>query len=282
MKHFLQPFLRRYASHWGALIGLVCFAVIVVMALAAPWLSPTDPWDSAEMPFLRPFESANAWLGTDSLGRNIAAGIVHGARASLLVGVVATVVAVCIGLLVGVPAGFLGGRWDDVLMRLTEIFQTIPNFLFAIVLVAIFQPSFGSVIAAVALVSWPPIARMARAEFMRVKSSEFVEAARVQGYTRWHIVWAEILPNCVSPLIVMASLMVANAILLESAISFLGLGDPNLMTWGYMVGASRTFLRLAWWMCLFPGIAIFVTVLAVNLMGEGLNDALNPRLHRKG
>jgi len=278
----MKAFLQRYRRHTGATVGLVCFAVVLVMALAAPWLYPVDPWDAAEVPFLRPFESTSAWLGTDSLGRDIAAGIVHGARASLLVGVVATGVAVGIGLLLGIPAGYLGGRWDDVLMRLTEIFQTIPNFLFAIVLVAIFQPSFGSVIAAVALVSWPPIARMARAEFMRVKTREFVEAAQVQGYTRWQIVFAEILPNCVSPLIVMASLMVANAILLESAISFLGLGDPNLMTWGYMVGASRTFLRLAWWMCLFPGIAIFVTVLAVNLMGEGLNDALNPSLHRKG
>ncbi|WP_454677899.1 ABC transporter permease [Achromobacter marplatensis] len=278
----MKSLIKRYFSNAGAVVGLVCLAAIVLMALGAQWLYPINPWDATEAPFLHPFEQAGAWLGADSMGRNIAAGIVHGAQASLLVGVVATVVAVFIGMLVGVPAGYLGGRWDDLLMRVTEIFQTIPSFLFAIVLVAIFQPSFGSVITAVALVSWPPIARLVRAEFMRVKSSEFVEAATVQGYSRTHIVFAEILPNCVSPLIVMASLMVANAILLESAISFLGLGDPNLMTWGYMVGASRTFLRLAWWMCLFPGVAIFVTVLAVNLMGEGLNDALNPRLHRKG
>lgn len=278
----MKTLIKRYFSNAGAVVGLACLAAIVLMALGAQWLYPVNPWDTTEAPFLRPFEEASAWLGADSMGRNIAAGIVHGAQASLLVGVVATVVAVFIGMLVGVPAGYLGGRWDELLMRLTEIFQTIPSFLFAIVLVAIFQPSFGSVITAVALVSWPPIARLVRAEFMRVKSAEFVEAATVQGYSRAHIVFAEILPNCVSPLIVMASLMVANAILLESAISFLGLGDPNLMTWGYMVGASRTFLRLAWWMCLFPGVAIFVTVLAVNLMGEGLNDALNPRLHRKG
>lgn len=278
----MKSLIKRYFSNAGAVVGLVCLTAIVLMALGAQWLYPINPWDATEAPFLHPFEQAGAWLGADSMGRNIAAGVVHGAQASLLVGVVATVVAVFIGMLVGVPAGYLGGRWDELLMRVTEIFQTIPSFLFAIVLVAIFQPSFGSVITAVALVSWPPIARLVRAEFIRVKSSEFVEAATVQGYSRTHIVFAEILPNCVSPLIVMASLMVANAILLESAISFLGLGDPNLMTWGYMVGASRTFLRLAWWMCLFPGVAIFVTVLAVNLMGEGLNDALNPRLHRKG
>lgn len=275
-------FFTRFSKHSGAVAGLIILGVIVFVALTAQWIYPVNPWDSTEPPFLPPFESAQAWLGSDSLGRNILAGIVHGARASLTVGLVATVVAVLIGLIVGIPAGYLGKRYDDALMRLTEIFQTIPNFLFALVLVAIFKPSFGSVIAAVALVSWPPIARLVRAEFLRVKTSEFVEAAHVQGYSRWHIVFNEILPNCLSPLIVMASLMVANAILLESAISFLGLGDPNLMTWGYMVGASRTFLRLAWWMCLFPGMAIFLTVLAVNLMGEGLNDALNPRLHRKG
>lgn len=278
----MKQFSKRFMKNTGAVWGLGILVVIVAMALTANWISPGSPWDPTVAPFERPFVDPQAWLGSDSLGRDIAAGIVHGAQASLLVGVVATAVAVIIGLLVGVPAGFFGGRYDGLLMRFTEIFQTIPNFFFAIVLVAIFQPSFGSVIAAVALVSWPPIARLVRAEFMRVKSSEFVEAARVQGFSRWHIVFQEILPNCISPLIVMASLMVANAILLESAISFLGLGDPNLMTWGYMVGNSRTFLRLAWWMCLFPGIAIFVTVLAVNLMGEGLNDALNPRLHRKG
>lgn len=278
----MKSFFKRYSKNGGALAGLAILLFIVVVAVVAPWVYPVNPWDSSGAPFLPPFEEPEAWLGTDSMGRNILVGIVHGARASLLVGLVATVVAVIIGLLVGIPAGFLGGRYDELLMRLTEVFQTIPSFLFAIVLVAIFEPSFESVIAAVALVSWPPIARLVRAEFMRVKSSEFVEAARVQGYARRHIVFQEILPNCLSPLIVMSSLMVANAILLESAISFLGLGDPNLMTWGYMVGASRTFLRLAWWMCLFPGIAIFLTVLAVNLMGEGLNDALNPRLHRKG
>ncbi|MCW0206833.1 MAG: ABC transporter permease, partial [Achromobacter sp.] len=182
----MKTLIKRYFSNAGAVVGLACLAAIVLMALSAQWLYPVNPWDTTEAPFLRPFEEASAWLGADSMGRNIAAGIVHGAQASLLVGVVATVVAVFIGMLVGVPAGYLGGRWDELLMRLTEIFQTIPSFLFAIVLVAIFQPSFGSVITAVALVSWPPIARLVRAEFMRVKSAEFVEAATVQGYSRVH------------------------------------------------------------------------------------------------
>ncbi len=272
----------RFSKNKAAVIGLTVLLIVVAMALSASIIYPGNPWDPTTSPFLKPMAESGVLLGSDSLGRDIAAGIVHGARASLMVGIVATLVAVIIGLAVGVPAGFFGGRTDEWLMRLTEIFQTIPSFFFAIVLVAIFQPSFTSVIAAVGLVSWPPIARLIRAEFMRVKASEFVEAARVQGLTRTRIVLAEILPNCLTPLIVMSSLMVANAILLESAISFLGLGDPNLMSWGYMIGASRSMLRLAWWMCVFPGLAIFLTVLAVNLVGEGLNDALNPKLHRKG
>ncbi|MCQ9618148.1 ABC transporter permease [Paenalcaligenes niemegkensis] len=271
----------RFAKNGGAVLGLFVLLLVIAVAVLAPWLFPGSPWDTGAAPFLKPLEEPGVWLGSDSMGRDIAAGIAHGARASLLVGCAATVVAVSIGLLVGVPAGFLGGRYDEALMRLTEIFQTIPSFFLAILFVAIFQPSINSVVAAVGLVSWPPIARLVRAEFMRLKSSEFVEAALVQGLSKTRVVVVEILPNCLSPLIVMASLMVANAILLESALSFLGLGDPNLMSWGYMVGASRSLLRLAWWMCLFPGLAIFMTVLAVNLVGEGLNDALNPKLHRK-
>jgi peptide/nickel transport system permease protein len=277
----MRGLCKRFTKNSGAVAGLVVLVLVILVALFAPWLFPGNPWDADAAPFLKPFEEPGHWLGTDSMGRDIASGIAHGARASLLVGCAATLVAVSIGLLVGVPAGFFGGRMDEALMRLTEIFQTIPSFFLAILFVAIFQPSLWSVVAAVGLVSWPPIARLVRAEFMRLKSSEFVEAALVQGLTKLRIVLVEILPNCLSPLIVMASLMVANAILLESALSFLGLGDPNLMSWGYMVGASRSLLRLAWWMCLFPGLAIFMTVLAVNLVGEGLNDALNPKLHRK-
>jgi peptide/nickel transport system permease protein len=277
----MKTFARRYASNKGALIGLAVVLVVALMALLGPMVYPQSPWEIASEPFARPGAGAGA-LGTDSLGRDVAAGIVHGARVSLLVGCVATAVALLIGLLVGVPAGYFAGKVDDALMRLTEIFQTIPSFVFAIVLVAIFQPSIASIIWAVGIVSWPPIARLVRAEFLRLRNAEYVEAARVQGLHGARIALMEILPNCLSPLIVMASLMVANAILLESAISFLGLGDPNLMSWGYMVGASRSLLRLAWWMCLFPGLAIFLTVLAINLIGEGLNDALNPKLHRRG
>jgi len=199
-----------------------------------------------------------------------------------MVGIVSTVVAVTLGLAFGMLAGYFGGVLDDALMRFTEFFQTIPSFVFAIVLVAIFRPSILSIVAAIAIVSWPPVARLVRGEVLSLRTREYVQAAVVTGQTNWWIIWREILPNALSPVIVLASLMVATAILLESSLSFLGLGDPNLMSWGYMVGAGRTVIRQAWWITVFPGIAILVSVLALNLIGEGLNDALNPRLAKGG
>ena len=149
------------------------------------------------------------------------------------------------------------------------------------VLVAIFTPSVASIVVSIAIVSWPPVTRVVRAEFMTLRNREFVQAAEVLGRSQFSIVFREILPNALSPIIVLASLMVASAILLESALSFLGLGDPNLMSWGFMIGAGRSVIRLAWWMSVFPGLALFLTVLALNLVGEGLSDALNPRLARR-
>jgi len=163
-------------------------------------------------------------------------------------------------------------------MRFTEIFQAVPSFALAIVLVAIFQPSVGSIVTAIAIVSWPPVARLVRSEFLTLRQRDFVQAALLAGQSTPRIILTQILPNAMSPIIVMASLMVATAILLESSLSFLGLGDPNQMSWGYMVGSARTVLRQAWWMALFPGLAIVLTVLALNLVGEGLSDGLNTRL----
>jgi peptide/nickel transport system permease protein len=222
--------------------------------------------------------SADFLLGTDSLGRDVAAGIAHGASVSLLVGLIATVVAVVIGTGVGSIAGFAGGRVDALLMRLTEVFQTIPSFIFAIVLVAILSPSIQSVVIAIAAVSWPSVARLVRAEVLSLRDREFVQAAVTLGMPTHRILLQEILPNALSPIIVAASLMVATAILIESGLAFLGLGDPNRMSWGFLIGSGRSVLRTAWWVCTFPGIAILLTVLSINLVGEGLNDALNPRL----
>jgi peptide/nickel transport system permease protein len=274
-------FLRRFARNKGAVIGVAIVALVVLVALLAPLLHPQSPWDMVSRPFLPPFQQAGLPFGTDTLGRDILAGLLYGAQVSLLVGVVSTLVALLIGVTIGALAGYYGGLVDDSLMRTTEFFQTIPNFALAIVLVAIFQPSLTSVIIAIGVVSWPPVARLVRGEFLSLRSREFVQAAQVIGQSNRTIITSQILPNTMSPIIVMASLMIAQAILLESALSFLGLGDPNAMSWGYMIGAARTVLRQAWWMSFFPGVAILLTVLALNLVGEGLNDALNPRLARK-
>jgi peptide/nickel transport system permease protein len=277
----MRDFWKRFSRNKGAVVGLLILVVVFATAMLGPFLFPASPWEMAGAPFQRPFDPEFP-LGTDTLGRDILSGIVHGARVSLLIGFIATLVAVLIGVVLGALAGYYGGIIDDLLMRFTEFFQTIPSFVFAVVLVAIFTPSITSIVAAIAIVSWPAVARLVRGEFLTLRTREFVQASVVLGQPARHIIFVEILPNAVSPIIVAGSLMVATAILTESSLSFLGLGDPNLMSWGFMIGAARTVIRTAWWMSFFPGLAILLTVLALNLVGEGLNDALNPRLSREG
>ena len=215
------------------------------------------------------------------LGRDTLVGMAYGARVSLLVGIASAIASSVVGTLVGGMAGYYGGRIDDALMRFTELFQTISSFILAIVLVAILSPTIYSVVLAISIISWPPVARLVRGEFLSLREREFVLASVVIGQSDMRIIFRQILPNTMGPIIVMGSLMVAGAILLEGSLSFLGLGDPEMMSWGFMIGASRNFIRVAWWMSLFPGLAIFITVLALNLVGEGLTDALNPRLARE-
>ncbi|MDB5501163.1 MAG: transporter permease [Tardiphaga sp.] len=274
MKAFWKSMLR----HPGGVIGLVILFITIFIAIFGPTIFPTSPWRMVQRPFLPPFTNPAVLLGTDALGRDVFAGIIYGARVSLLVGMVSTLVALIVGVPLGATAGYFGGRVDDALMRFTEFFQTIPSFPLAIVLVAILQPSIYSIVASIGIVSWPPVARLVRAEVLSLRTREYVQAAIVTGQSNSWIIWREILPNALSPVIVLASLMVATAILLESSLSFLGLGDPNMISWGYMVGAGRTVIRQAWWITVFPGVAILLAVLAMNLVGEGLNDALNPRL----
>jgi peptide/nickel transport system permease protein len=275
-------FWRRFLRNKGAVLGLGILLIVVLVAALAPLLYSYSPWSMVQRPFLPPFEREGFLFGTDTLGRDIGAGLAFGAQISLLVGIVSTLVALTIGVILGAFAGYYGGLLDHALMRFTEFFQTIPSFALAIVLVAIFQPSTISIIIAIAVVSWPPVARLVRGEFLSLRSREFVQASVVLGQRNTKIIVSQILPNTLSPVIVMASLMVAQAILLESSLSFLGLGDPNTMSWGYMIGAARSVIRQAWWMSFFPGMAILLTVLSLNIVGEGLNDALNPHLARKG
>jgi peptide/nickel transport system permease protein len=271
-----KGFWSRFSRNRGAGLGLVLLAAIVALAAAAPLLYPVDPFGLVGRPLAPP--SSEFPLGTDLLGRDVAAGIAHGARTSLLVGVIATAVAVGLGTLIGGAAGYHRGTVDDLLMRLTELFQTIPAFILAIVLVTILAPSIASIVVAIAVVSWPPVARLVRGQFLALRDREFVQACRALGMTDGRIILRHVLPNCLSPVIVTGSLMVATAILAESALSFLGLGDPNVMSWGFQIGQGRTLLRNAWWVATFPGFTILLTVLAINLVGEGLNDGLNPRL----
>lgn len=278
----MTDFWKRFSRHRGAVAGLVILFLIVVLAFAAPFLFPKSPWAMVQRPFLPPFQNGTYFLGTDPMGRDLASGVAHGAYVSLLVGLVSTVVSLLIGLPIGALAGYFGGLTDDILMRFTELFQSVPSFALAVVLVAIFQPSITSIVIAIAIVSWPPVARLLRGEVMALKSRDFVDAAVLSGQRPLTIIWRQILPNTLSPIIVLASMMVAAAILVESALSFMGLGDANVMSWGYIIGAGRTVIRQAWWVSFFPGLAILLTVLALNLVGEGLNDALNPRLSRKG
>lgn len=272
-------FWRRFRRNRGAVLGLVIVLLIVAVAIAGPAVYSIDPFDMIGRPNQLP--SARFPFGTDVSGRDILAGLLHGARVSLLIGLSASLAATAIGLVVGGTAGFYGGWLDIVLMRTTDFFLTIPSFVLAVVIVAIFQPSIFTITAAIAIVSWPSVARLARAEFAAQNARDYVEACRAMGMGNGEIMLRQILPNALPPVIVVSSLMVATAILTESGLSFLGLGDPNIMSWGYMIGVGRTVLRSAWWVSAIPGVTILVTVLAVNLVGEGLNEALNPRMRQR-
>ena len=276
----MNRFWGRFSKNKSAVFGLILLFLVILMAVIANWIYPDDPFRLAGKPMSSP--GTNGFLlGSDTLGRDVAAGISHGAKTSILIGLLATIAAVFIGIIFGALAGYYGGVIDDALMRVTEIFQTIPSFVFAILLVAIMKPSIESIVIAITVVSWPAVARLVRGEFMSLKNREFVQACHTLGMNDSRIMMREILPNCLSPVIVIGSLMVATAILIESGLAFLGLGDPNIMSWGFQIGAGRTMLRSAWWVCTFPGIAILITVLAINLVGEGLNDAFNPRLRER-
>ena len=280
MRSFAQ-FCRRYARNRAAVAGLVILLLILAMAGFADRLFPEDPWDMVAQPLLWPGQDTEFPLGSDLMGRDLMSGVFHGARVSLLFGFSATLAALVVGVTVGALAGYYRGWVDDVLMRITELFQTVPPFILAIVLVAILAPSAATIVMAIALVSWPGVARLVRAEFLALRGREFVQAGTVLGMGDARMILTQILPNAMGPIIVSASLMVATAILLEASLAFLGLGDPNLMSWGSIIGAGRDALRTAWYIAAIPGAAILLTVVSFNLIGEGLNDALNPRLRNR-
>lgn len=274
--------VRRYLRSPVAVIGLLLLALVVGVALAAPLAFPGDPLGLAGRPLQWPGANPRFPLGTDPSGRDIMAQIFHGARVSLLIGGVATAVSLSIGILVGALAGYYGGWVDDALMRVTEAFQTLPGFLLLLVLVAVFGSAITTVTLAIGIVSWPATARLTRAEFLTLRSREFVQSCRTLGMGNARIILGEILPNALPPVIVYAGVVMAASILLESALAFLNLSDPNVASWGNLIGAGRGVLRVQWYVSAIPGVAILVTVLAVSLVGQGLNDALNPRARGRG
>ena len=273
-----MSFARLYLRSPPAIIGLLLLLLVLCMAASADWLYPRDPLALAGRPLIWPFSNPRFLLGTDNSGRDIAAQIFHGARISLLIGVVATAISILIGITIGALAGYYGNWVDTVLMRVTEAFQTLPNFLLLLVLVAVFGSTITTVTVAIGIVSWPATARLTRAEFLSLRNREFVQAGRTLGLKDVKLIFGEILPNALPPVIVYASVVMAIAILLESALAFLKLSDPNVASWGNLIGAGRDVLRVQWYVSAIPGVAILVTVLAVSLVGQGLNDALNPRL----
>lgn len=276
-----MDFWYRFSRSLQAVIAMVFVGIVVLMAVAAPLVAGADP-QAGSPNALQPPLTPGAPLGTDHLGRDVWAQLVYGARVSLAVGGLAAASALAIGVVVGALAGFFGGVVDATLMRISELFQTLPRFVLALIIVALFGAGLLKLIAVIAILSWPHTARVVRASFLSLREAPFVDAARVGGMGSGAIIVREALPNVMAPIVVTGSLDVAAAILLEAGLGFFGLGDPNLVSWGGMLNQAQQYLRQAWWMSLFPGLAISLVVLAFNIMGDGLNDALNPRLREAG
>jgi peptide/nickel transport system permease protein len=276
VKEIFQTFFKSYS----AVTGLVILIGIAVMGFIGPLFYPTDPFDMVWMPFSPP--GADGFLlGTDYLGRDILSQIINGARVSIAIGFSAALVSCFIGVGIGSFAGFYGGWVEETLMRITEFFQVLPTLLFAMVIVALFGSSVLSITLAIGAVSWASVARITRSEFLRIKELDFVLASRSSGSNNMALIFRVILPNAAAPIIVQSALLVGAAITFEAGLAFLGLSDPNVISWGQVIGSNRVYILDATYTVTFPGIAIFITVLAISLVGDGLNDALNPKLRSR-
>lgn len=282
----LREFWAYFSENKGAVAGLVFFLCLVAVALLADLIAPHDPIEQYRDHFLQP----PAWveggsmqflLGTDAVGRDILSRLMYGARYSLFIGCIVVSVAALVGIAIGLFAGFLGGWIDTVAMRVMDIILSYPSLLLALVLVAILGPGLENAMIAIAVIQLPHYVRLTRASVMAERNRDYVTSARVAGAGTLRLVTVTILPNCMAPIIVQAALSFSSAILDAAALGFLGLGaQPPLPEWGTMLAEAREFILRAWWVVTFPGIAILVTVLAINLMGDGLRDALDPKLKR--
>ena len=275
----LNNFWHRYRRNRIAVVGLIIVIAYMLIGCLAPMIAPYDPYYLQEETFSPP--SLEFLMGTDDLGRDVFSQVVWGTRVALMVSSGTVFLATAIGITWGAVCGYYGGIIDDVLSRIMELFMVFPRFILGIVVLAIVSPSIWNVVLVIAILAWPVTARLVRADFLSLKEKEFVEAARSLGASDRNIIFSEILPNAIPPVIVNASLLAAQAVLLESGLSFLGLGDPSAMSWGYMLANAQPFLRYSWWMVVYPGLAIMLLVLGLNLVGDGLNEALNPRLRER-
>ncbi len=260
--------------------GIILISFLILIALLAPLITWYPPLKSLVG---KPFTPPNLQhpFGTDDLGRDIYTNVIYGIRTSLTIGVSSVIIALLIGVIAGVLAGYYSGIVEDVLMRLTDMTLILPQFLLALVIVAIFGQSFQNIILAIGIVSWPGIARMLRAEFLSIKERPFIEAARAVGLSDMRIIFGEILPNAIPAVIPYVVLQVNTAILVEAGLGFLGVGDPNVPSLGLMLNTAQQYLTRSWWMALFPGLVLSFLVVALNLLGDGLIDYMNPRLRKR-
>jgi peptide/nickel transport system permease protein len=279
-RHPMAEAWEMFRRNHAAMVALAVLTLIILIAIFGPSIYPTDPFDMVWAPFSPP--GADGFLlGTDYLGRDLLAALIHGSRVSIVIGLAAAFMSVFIGVTVGALAGFYRGWVEEVLMRVTEFFQVLPTLLFSMVIVALFGASLPMITFAIGIVSWTAVARITRSEFLRIRELEYVTASRASGARNAKLMFQIILPNALPPIIVQAALMVGSAILFEAGLSFLGLTDPNVASWGQVIGSNRQYILDASYTVTIPGVAIFVTVLAISLVGDGLNDALNPKLRQR-
>jgi peptide/nickel transport system permease protein len=269
--------LRRLARRKGAMVALAIILLLVALAILAPYISPYDPAKQS-WSLVRKAPSGANWFGTDEVGRDILTRILYGARASLLAGVISVAIAIAVGVPVGLAAGYAGGLLDGIISRFTDAMLACPFLILAIALAAFLGPSLGNAMIAIGITATPIFVRLTRGQVLSVKSEDYVEAARAIGNPHWRIAFRHILPNVLPQLLVQATLTIATAIIAEASLSFLGLGQqPPAPSWGSMLNSAQRFLTTAPWMAVWPGLAIFLTVLSFNLLGDGLRDALDPR-----
>jgi peptide/nickel transport system permease protein len=271
----VQAAWASYRRQGPAVLGLLLLIGLVGVALLAGVIAPGDPFRRAGPPLQPP--SLQHWFGTDDLGRDVFSGVVHGSRPSMLVGFVAALTSAVVGTLVGSVAGYFGRLADDVLMRMTELVQVVPRFFLVLIVAALFGPSLATVALLLGLTFWPGMARLLRAQILSLRNRDFILAARAIGVPHRRILVRHVLPNAVAVVVVSTSLQVGSAILVEAGLSFLGLGDRSVVSWGNMLNLAQPLIRVAWWAAVFPGLAITLTVMAANMVGDGLNAALDPR-----